>query len=105
MLDFGHPVLLTDIFIPACGDLASLSVDVWTKSEEVDGRRLAVALDIGSRDLVMNDLLPPATCRFLKVSLASVCLIVCLLVNTCFRQAYRVTPNQILKEVHEKFTI
>ncbi|XP_033629629.1 baculoviral IAP repeat-containing protein 6-like isoform X3 [Asterias rubens] len=68
VLDFGHPVLLTDIFIPACGDLASLSVDVWTKSEEVDGRRLAVALDIGSRDLVMNDLLPPATCRFLKLT-------------------------------------
>ena len=67
MLDFGHVVQLTDIFIPACTDLASLSVDVWTKSEEVDGRRMAVALDIGTRDLVMNDLLPPASCRFLKV--------------------------------------
>ncbi|XP_022103700.1 LOW QUALITY PROTEIN: baculoviral IAP repeat-containing protein 6-like [Acanthaster planci] len=69
VLDFGQPVLLTDIFIPACSDLASLSVDVWTKSEELDGRRLAVALDINTRDLVMNDLLPPASCRFLKLTI------------------------------------
>ncbi|XP_038074812.1 baculoviral IAP repeat-containing protein 6-like [Patiria miniata] len=69
VLDFGQAVLLTDIFIPACSDLASLSVDVWTKSEELDGRRLAVALDINSRDLVMNDLLPPASCRFLKLTI------------------------------------
>ena len=67
VLDFGRPILLTDIYIPSCSDLASLSVDVWNQGEEQDGRRLAVALDIGNKDLVMNDLLPPAVCRYLKV--------------------------------------
>ena len=67
VLDFGRPILLTDIYIPSCSDLASLSVDVWNQGEEQDGRRLAVALDIGTKDLVMNDLLPPAVCRYLKV--------------------------------------
>ena len=67
VLDFGRPILLTDIYIPSCSDLASLSVDVWNMGEEQDGRRLAVALDIGTKDLVMNDLLPPAVCRYLKV--------------------------------------
>ena len=66
VLDFGCPILLTDIYIPSCLELASLSVDVWNQGEEQDGRRLAVALD-GTKDFVMNDLLPPAVCRYLKV--------------------------------------
>lgn len=67
MLDFGRPIVLTDVYIPACSDLTSLSVDIWTQLEEVDGQRLAVAMDIESRDLVLNDLLPPPVCRYLKV--------------------------------------
>ncbi|XP_072169396.1 dual E2 ubiquitin-conjugating enzyme/E3 ubiquitin-protein ligase BIRC6-like [Diadema setosum] len=68
VLDFGRPIVLTDIYIPACSDLTSLSVDIWTQGEEVDGQRLAVAMDIESRDLVLNDLLPPPVCRYLKIT-------------------------------------
>ncbi|XP_071454170.1 dual E2 ubiquitin-conjugating enzyme/E3 ubiquitin-protein ligase BIRC6 [Hetaerina americana] len=68
VLDFGGPTLLTDLIIPACSDLVSLSVDFWTLGEEVDGHRLVVASDIGSRSLVMNDLQPPPICRFLKIT-------------------------------------
>ena len=68
VLDFGRCVLLTDILIPACTDLASLSIDTWVHGEEVDGKRLLVATDIGIRSLVMNDLMPPPVCRYLKVS-------------------------------------
>ena len=39
VLDFGKPVLLTDVIVPMCGDLASLSIDVWVDSEETDGHR------------------------------------------------------------------
>lgn len=67
ILDFGKPVLLTDVIIPLCGDLASLSIDVWVQGEEVDGQRLVVASDIGVRSLVMNNIMPPAVCRYLKV--------------------------------------
>ena len=67
MLDFGKPVLLTDIIVPACGDLASLSIDTWVEGEEVDGQRLVVSTDIGIRSLVMNELMPPPVCRYLKV--------------------------------------
>ena len=68
VLDFGKPVLLTDVIIPACGDLASLSVDTWLHSEEVDGQRLVVATDIALKTLVLSDLQPPPVTRYLKVS-------------------------------------
>ena len=67
MLDFGKPVLLTDLIIPACGDLASLSIDVWIQAEETDGHRLVVSTDIGIRSLLMNNLMPAPLCRYLKV--------------------------------------
>ncbi|CAJ0938651.1 unnamed protein product [Ranitomeya imitator] len=74
-LDFGRPVLLTDILIPTCGDLASLSIDIWSLGEEVDGRRLVVATDISTHSLILHDLLPPPVCRFMKVNIKPYCLI------------------------------
>ncbi|XP_033217381.1 baculoviral IAP repeat-containing protein 6 isoform X2 [Belonocnema kinseyi] len=69
ILDFGSPVLLTDLMIPSCSDLVSLSVDIWTKNEESDGTRLVVAGDIGYKPLVVSDLQPPPVCRFLKITM------------------------------------
>uniref|UniRef100_A0A4W3K7A1 Dual E2 ubiquitin-conjugating enzyme/E3 ubiquitin-protein ligase BIRC6 n=1 Tax=Callorhinchus milii TaxID=7868 RepID=A0A4W3K7A1_CALMI len=67
-LDFGRPILLTDVLIPTCADLASLSIDIWTLGEEVDGRRLVVATDISTHSLILHDLLPPPVCRFMKIT-------------------------------------
>ncbi|XP_069689782.1 baculoviral IAP repeat-containing protein 6 isoform X2 [Periplaneta americana] len=68
VLDFGSPILLTDLMIPACSDLVSLSIDIWCQGEETDGRRLVVASDIGTKSLVMSDLQPPPICRYLKIT-------------------------------------
>ncbi|GAB1609836.1 baculoviral IAP repeat-containing protein 6-like isoform X2 [Argonauta hians] len=68
ILDLGKPVLLTDVIIPACADLASLSIDVWVQSEETDGQRLVIASDIGIRSLIMNNIMPPPICRYLKIT-------------------------------------
>ena len=67
ILDFGKPIVLTDVVIPACSDLASLSIDVWVQGEEIDGQRFVVASDIGVRSLIMNDIIPTLVCRYLKV--------------------------------------
>jgi hypothetical protein len=67
VLDFGTPILLTDLIVPSAPELISLSIDTWLTREEVDCRRLVVAQDIGMRTLVINDLQPPAICRYLKV--------------------------------------
>jgi len=67
VLDFGFPICLTDMLVPSCPELLSLSIDIWTQCEEVDGRRLVVASDIGSKMLIMSDIQPPPICRFLKV--------------------------------------
>lgn len=69
VLDFGSPVMLTDMIVPACCDLVLLSVDVWLCSEEQDGQRLVVASDIATKALVLSDLQPPPICRYLKVSM------------------------------------
>ncbi|XP_062579414.1 baculoviral IAP repeat-containing protein 6-like [Saccostrea cucullata] len=67
-LDFGKPIVLTDVVIPACTDLASLSIDVWVQGEELDGQRFVVASDIGVRSLIMTDIMPPVVCRYLKIT-------------------------------------
>lgn len=56
-----------DVVIPACGDLVSLSIDIWMTGEDMDGERLVVASDIGLRPLILADLQPPPLCRYLKV--------------------------------------
>ena len=68
VLDFGRSTLLTDVIIPACTELASLSIDVWVHGEEVDGQRLVVSSDIGMRSLILSDLLPPPVCRYVKIT-------------------------------------
>lgn len=68
-LDFGKPVLLTDIIIPSCSDLVTASIDIWLKGEDVDEKRLVVATDIGTRNLLLTDLQPPPLCRYVKVML------------------------------------
>lgn len=68
VLDLGYPVLLTDLFIPACPDLLSLSIDLWLVSEEQDAQRLVVATDITTKTLIMNDINPSPVVRFIKVS-------------------------------------
>ncbi|XP_065205960.1 baculoviral IAP repeat-containing protein 6-like isoform X3 [Planococcus citri] len=68
VLDFGFPICLTDMLVPPCSELLSLSIDIWTQSEEADGRRLIVASDIGSKMLIMSDIQPPPICRYLKIT-------------------------------------
>ncbi|XP_075222220.1 BIR repeat containing ubiquitin-conjugating enzyme isoform X2 [Lycorma delicatula] len=68
VLDLGAPVLLTDLLIPACPELLSLSIDIWTRAEEVDAQRLVVASDIGTKTLVMSDIQPPPICQFIKIT-------------------------------------
>ncbi|KAL9897854.1 dual E2 ubiquitin-conjugating enzyme/E3 ubiquitin-protein ligase BIRC6-like isoform 3-T4 [Glossina fuscipes fuscipes] len=69
VLDFGSPVLLTDLFIPSCDDLASLHIDIWCFDEETDSVRLVVAPDIGTKTLVLSDLQPPPICRYMKITI------------------------------------
>lgn len=68
VLDFGDSVSLTDIILPSCSDLVSLTIDVWLFGEEVDSVRLVTSTDIGTKNLILNDLQPPPLCRFMRVS-------------------------------------
>ena len=67
MLDFGFPVALTDIMIPVCAELASLSIDMWTHKEQKDSKRLCVSTVISENPVLLNDLQPAAVCRYVKL--------------------------------------
>lgn len=67
-LDFGNPIVLTDIVVPACNDLASLTIDVWCFDEESDCVRLAVCNDIAIKMMILSDLQPPPICRYLRMT-------------------------------------
>uniref|UniRef100_A0A8D8V1I0 Dual E2 ubiquitin-conjugating enzyme/E3 ubiquitin-protein ligase BIRC6 n=1 Tax=Cacopsylla melanoneura TaxID=428564 RepID=A0A8D8V1I0_9HEMI len=68
VLDFGRPILLTDLLIPACSELLSLSIDIWNRSEEADAIRLVVTPDIALKNLILSDIQPPPICRYLKIT-------------------------------------
>lgn len=69
VLDFGSPVLLTDVVIPPCDDLASLIIDAWCYDEEVDSVRLVSTSDIGTKTLVLSDLNHPPICRYMRITI------------------------------------
>ena len=60
VLDFGFPVALTDVMIPSCSELSSISIDLWTQKEQKDSKRLCVSTDISQKAVFLNDLQPPA---------------------------------------------
>lgn len=68
-LDFGQPVMLTDIIVPACEELVLLAIDIWCFDEDSDSSRLLLTGDIGSKTIVLSDMQPPPICRFLKLTI------------------------------------
>ena len=94
VLDFGRPVLLTDVYIPPFVDWLTVSIDVWNRSDqrgqsgthhhlnlsltfswtcgiyrlENDTLRLTTSCDISRRPLVLHDLQPPVLCRYLRLT-------------------------------------
>ncbi|VDK62166.1 unnamed protein product [Onchocerca ochengi] len=68
ILDFGMPVLLTDLFIPSVAEIAAISIDVWLLGENVDGQRLLMTTDICRKSIAAQDLQPFMRIRFVKIT-------------------------------------
>ncbi|KAL3998353.1 Ubiquitin-conjugating enzyme family protein [Acanthocheilonema viteae] len=68
ILDFGMPVLLTDLFIPSVAEIAAISIDVWLLGENVDGQRLLMTTDICCKSIAVQDLQPFMRIRFVKIT-------------------------------------
>ncbi len=63
VLDFGQQVTLTDILIPSCQELASLSLDFWSHGEHIDCQRLFSSTHISSQPFFLHDLQPAIIAR------------------------------------------
>ncbi|CAF1542819.1 unnamed protein product, partial [Rotaria sp. Silwood1] len=48
VLDFGQQVTLTDILVPSCHQLASLTFDFWSYGQHIDCQRLFSSTHIKS---------------------------------------------------------
>ncbi|KAM3721402.1 Baculoviral IAP repeat-containing protein [Dirofilaria immitis] len=68
ILDFGMPILLTDLFIPSVAEIAAISIDVWLLGENVDGQRLLMTTDICRKSIAVQDLQPFMRIRFIKIT-------------------------------------
>ena len=71
IIDFGFPVAITDIMIPACSELSSLSIDYWTFKEQKDSKRLCVSTNVYQNSILLNELQPPVVCRYIKLIFVS----------------------------------
>ena len=68
VLDFGQQVTLTDILIPSCGELASLSLDFWSHGEHIDCQRLFSSTHIASQPFFLHDLQPAIVARYIRIT-------------------------------------
>jgi hypothetical protein len=69
VLDFGQQVTLTDILIPSCQELASLSLDFWSHGEHIDCQRLFSSTHISSQPFFLHDLQPAIIARYIRITL------------------------------------
>ena len=69
VLDFGQQVTLTDILIPSCPELASLSLDFWSHGEHIDCQRLFSSTHISTQPFFLHDLQPSIIARYLRITL------------------------------------
>lgn len=67
VLDFGVPVLLTDVLLPACEYTSTVSVDAWRYAENIDSIRLLFSSEIDRKSVALSDITPPALVRYVKV--------------------------------------
>jgi hypothetical protein len=69
VLDFGQQVTLTDILIPSCQELASLSLDFWSHGEHIDCQRLFSSTHISTQPFFLHDLQPSIIARYIRITL------------------------------------
>ena len=69
VLDFGQQVTLTDILIPSCNELASLSLDFWSHDEHIDCQRLFSSTHIATQPFFLHDLQPAIVARYIRITL------------------------------------
>ncbi|CAF4167451.1 unnamed protein product, partial [Didymodactylos carnosus] len=62
-------VTFTDIFIPPCSKVSSLTLDFWSVSEQTDCQRLFSTNQISLNPFYLNDIQPPVIGRYVKVTL------------------------------------
>ena len=76
VLDFRCPVYITDIMLPPCKALSSITLTSWSTDQgQSDGVFIASSEEINKSALVISNLVQPLKLRFLKVYFSFFCCI------------------------------
>jgi len=68
VIDFQRPVVLTDVLIPPCESLSSLSVYAWKEHQtENEAVHVVTYNEISEKILILTDIIPSIKCRYLKI--------------------------------------
>ena len=68
VIDFQRPVNLTDVLIPPCESLSSISLYAWKEHQtEKEAVHVVTYSEIAEKVLVLTDIIPSIKCRYLKV--------------------------------------
>ena len=68
VIDFQRPVNLTDVFIPPCESLSSISLYAWKEQQtEKEAVHVITFNKISEKVLILTDIIPSIKCRYLKV--------------------------------------
>ena len=69
VIDFQRPISLTDVLIPPCESLSSISIYAWKERQtEKEAFHVVTSNEIGEKALVLTDVIPSIKCQYLKVS-------------------------------------
>ena len=71
IIDFHHPVALTDLSFQASAHMFSVSVDVWLEEgglEETHPQRIAQSSNLNTHSLLLGNIQPPVLCRFARIN-------------------------------------
>lgn len=70
VIDFHHPVYLTDLTFQISSYMTSVVVDVWLDEglEGVQKQRLAQSCELKTRSLILGNIMPPVLCQYARIS-------------------------------------
>ena len=70
VIDFQRPINLTDVIIPPCASLASISIYAWKESQtEKEATHVMTSHEISQKALILTDIIPTIRCKYLKVNI------------------------------------
>ena len=70
VIDFGQPIVLTDIFIHPSSHVFSISINIWLNkdNEEAESQTIVQSTELSTHYLILSNLLPPPVIQYARLT-------------------------------------